>query len=326
MNNRRKLAIALGAAALTAPFASFAQQQAKIRRIGFLAAGSASFTASRLELLRLGLRDLGHIEGSNIVFESRYADGKSERLAGLAAELVRLQVDVLVTHTTTGVQAGMQATSTIPIVIAATADPVGTGLVASLARPGGNVTGSAIFTPEIMAKRLELLKEVAPGIKRVAAFLRQSASSASILQAMAATARSSKVELQGLEATSASELIGRFPAMAKNGVDGLVLQDDPEIIANAKTIAGLAEKYRIPSAGNAEFAEAGSMLGYGVNIPEMFRRAAYFVDKVLKGAKPADLPVEQPTKFELVINMKTGKAFGLKIPRVLLLRADKVIE
>lgn len=282
--------------------------------------------ASRAELLRLGLRDLGHIEGRNIVFESRYADGKTERLAGLAAELVRLQVDALVTHTTLGVQAAMQASSTIPIVIAATADPVVTGLVASLARPGGNVTGSAIFTPEIMAKRIELLKEVAPRIKRVAAFLRPSASSISILQAMETAAKSLKVELQKFEAPSVSELNDSFSAMSRNGVNGLVVQDDPEIIANSKAIAGFAEKYRIPSAGNSEFAEAGNMLGFGVNIPEMFRRAAYFVDKILKGVKPADLPVEQPTKFELVINMKTSKALGLKFPHALLVRADKVIE
>lgn len=310
----------------TAPRVSCAQQPVKVWRIGFLAVGSASFMASRVERLRAGLREFGYVEGRNAVLELRYADGKNERLAGLAAELARAQVDVLVTHTTVGAQASMQATSTIPIVIAATADPVATGLVASLARPGGNVTGSAIFTPEIMAKRIELLKEVVPHMKRVAAYLRPSASSAAIIHAMETAAKSLKVQVQGFEASGANELDNGLLAMVKAGVDGLVAQDDPVIIANAKAIAGHAQKHRIPSAGNTEFAEAGNLLGYGVDIPDMFHRAAYFVDRIVKGAKPADLPVEQPKKFEFVINLRTAKALGLKVPPSLLLRADRVIE
>jgi putative ABC transport system substrate-binding protein len=256
----------------------------------------------------------------------RYADGKDERLAEFAAELVRLKVDVLVTHTTTGVQASKRATSTIPIVIAATGDVIATGLIASLARPGGNVTGSTIMTPEVMAKRFELLKEAAPGIKRVAAFLRWNAGSIPILQAMEATARLLKVEVQKFDAPSVNELNSSFSAMTKNGVNGLVAQDDPVIIAYAKAIAEFAEKHRIPSAGSAECAEAGMLLGYGANILEMFSRAAYFVDRILKGAKPADLPVERPTKFETVINMKTAKALGIRIPNSILVQATKVIE
>jgi putative tryptophan/tyrosine transport system substrate-binding protein len=323
--NRRDTVLGLLALGI-APRVSFAQQRIKTWRIGFLAVGTASFMASRVGRLRAGLRELDYVEGKNTVVELRYADGKNERLAELAAELARIQVDVLVTHTTLGVQACKQATSTIPIVIAATADPVATGLVASLARPGGNVTGSAIFTPEIMAKRIELLKSIAPHIKRVAAYLRPSASSIPIIQAMETAARALKVEVQIFDAPSVNELNSSFLAMVKKGVNGLIAQDDPVIIANAKAIAGHAEKHRIPSAGNTEFAEAGNLLAYGVDIPEMFYRAAYFVDKIAKGARPSDLPVEQPTRFELIVNLKTGKALGIKIPQSLLLRADRVIE
>ena len=324
MNRRETLLVlaALGAA----PLVSMAQPKEKVWRIGFLGVGSASFMASRVAKLRAGLRELGHVEGRNIILELRYADGSNERLAEFSAELVRLQMDVLVSHTTQGMQAARQATSSIPIVIAATADPVATGHVASLARPGGNVTGSAILTPEIMAKRIELLKEVAPRMKRVAAFLRSSSSSVAILQAMQTAGKSLGVEVLRVEAPGVNELDGSFAAMIKNGVEGLVAQDDPVIFANAKAIAGHTEKYRVPSAGNSEFAEAGNLLGFGVDIPEMFHRAAYFVDRIVKGAKPADLPVELPKKFEFVINLKTAKALGLKVPQSLLLRADRVIE
>ena len=323
---RRQVVLALAAGAL-APFASFAQQQpTKVARIGFLGVATASNMVSRVEALRTGLRDLGYVEGKNIVFEFRYADGKDARLAELAAELVRLKVDVLVTHTTVGVQAAKLATTTIPIVIAATADAVATGLVASLARPGGNITGSTLFALEIDAKRIELLKNAVPRITRVACLLRPSASSGPILQSMELTARSLKVEVKKFELPESNEFDSNFSAMIKSGVDALVIHDDPVLSANAKAIAEFAAKHRIASAGSAEFAEAGSLIGFGVNIFEMFRRAAYFVDKILKGAKPADLPVEQATKFDFVVNMKTAKTLGIKFPNSILVQATKVIE
>ena len=265
MVTRRRVVIALGTGAL-APLASFAQQPNKVARIGVLGVGTAVSMASRIEALRSGLRDLGYVEGRNNVFEFRYADGKDARLAELAAELARLKVDVLVTHTTVGVQAAKLATTTIPIVIAATADAVATGLVASLARPGGNITGSTIFGPEINAKRIELLKHAAPRITRVAFFLRPSASSGPALQAMEITAKSLKVEVKKFELPGSNEFDSSFSAMLKSGVNAVVINDDPVLFANAKAIAQFAAKHRIASAGSAEFAEAGSLIGFGVNI------------------------------------------------------------
>ena len=211
--------------------------------------------------------------------------------------------------------------------MAGTGDAVSTGLVASLARPAGNITGLTLFIPELIAKRLELLKEAVPHAGRVAVLVHpDNAASVPVLKAMESTARSLKVELRGFEARRPSEFESIFSRMAKSRVDGVVVTDDPFFNANARTIADLAAKKRLPSAGAAEFVEAGGSIGYGVNFPDAFRRAAYFVDKILKGAKPSDLPVEQPTKFELVINLKTAKALGLTIPQTLLLRADQVIE
>jgi putative ABC transport system substrate-binding protein len=328
MNNRRKLIVAIGAGALTAPLASFAQRQAaKVPRIGFLGALSASDFESRVDALRAGLRDLGYVEGQNLIIEFRWAEGKYDRLPELAAELVRLKVDILVTHATVGTRAAKQATTTIPIVMAASGDPVAAGVVASLARPGGNITGSAFFNLELGAKRLELLKEAVPRIKRVAVLLHlDSATNGLQLDAMEPAAKSLKVELQQFKVRGPNEFESAFTAMAKRRVDAVVINEEPMLIANAKGIADLAAKQRLPSIGFKEIAETGGLMAYGVNILEMYRRAAVFIDKILKGTNPSELPIEQATRFELVINRKTAKAVGIKIPNSILFRADTVIE
>ncbi len=328
MITRRRIVIAFGAGALAAPLASFAQQPpAKIFRIGFLGAESAAGYASRMEALRAGLRDLGYVEGKNIVIEYRWAEGKYERLPDLAAELVHLKVDVIVTHAAPGSLAAKRATTTIPIVMATMGDPVSLGLIASLARPGGNVTGSTFFQPELAAKRLELLKEAMPRMTQVAVLLtRDNPTNRQTLEAMGITARSLKVGLQNFEVGRLDEFAGAFSAMAKKRADAVVIPETPLFIVNAKRIADLAAKQRVLSAGDKAFAEAGGMIGYGANLLELYHRVAYFVDKILKGAKPSDLPVERPTRFELVVNMKTAKALGIKIPNSILIRTDKVIE
>ena len=327
MITRRRVVLALGAGAL-APFASFAQQPpAKVFRIGFLGLASASRWASRVEALRSGLRDLGYVEGKNIVIEYRWAEGKNDRLPELAAELVRLRVDVLVTHSTPGSLAAKRATTTIPIVMVHSGDAVATGIVASLARPGGNLTGMIFFSPEINAKTLELIKDALPRTKRVAVLLNSdNPINGPVLQAMERTAKSLKVELQLFEVRGPNDFNGAFSVMPKKRIDAVIVQEDPIFIVNAKEVADLAAKHRLPSAGFKEFAEAGGMIGYGVNFLDLYRRAAYFVDKILKGAKPGDIPIERATRFELVVNMKTAKALGIKLPNSILLRPDKVIE
>jgi len=328
MNNRRKLVIALGAGALAAPLATFAQQKDKVWRIGFLGTATASGFAGRVEALRAGLRDLGYVEGKNIVIEFRWAEGKYERLPELAAELVRLKVDVIVTHGSVGTPAARAATTTIPIVMATSGDAVGSGLVASLARPGGNVTGMASFSPEGVAKRLELLKDAFPRTRQVA-FLLNPDNPGNLklgFPAIEAAAKSLKLELQQFGVRGPGDIDSSFAAMAKRPVDAVVSADDAVLIANAGAIAKLAAKMRLPSIGSSEFAEAGGLMAYGVNRRETFRRAAYFVDRIFKGAKPADLPVEQATRFETVVNLKTAKALGITIPQSFLLRTDRVIE
>ena len=280
-----------------------------------------------VEALRAGLRDLGYVEGKNIVIEYRWVEGKYERLPDLAAELVRLKVDIIVAQATQGTLAAKRATTTIPIVTPLSGDPVATGLVASLARPGGNVTGSTFFQPELAAKRLELLRDALPRTRRVAVLLNPDQSSHPLIfQAMELTAKSLKLELHQFGVRGPDEFESAFAAMAKRRVDAVAIIEDPSTIANAKAVADLAARKRLPSIGHVELAEAGGLMAYGVNIPEMWRRAAVFVDKILKGAKPADLPIERATKFELIVNMKTAKALGIKIPQSILVRADKVIE
>ncbi len=312
---------------LVVPLAADAQQAGKVPRIGFLGVTSESAFGDRLEAFRKGLRDLGYVEGKNLNIEVRWARGHYERLPALAAELVGLQVDVLVTHATPGTWAAKRATTTIPIVMAVSGDAVATGLVASLARPGGNLTGGTYFSPELNAKGLELLKEAFPRIRRVAVLVNpDNPQKGPMLRAMALTAGPLKLELQQFEARGPNEFESVFAAMAKQRVDAFVTHDDSVLIDNARGLAALAAKGRLPSTGFKTFAEAGGLMGYGVNFPEMYRRAAVLVDKILKGAKPADLPVEQATKFELVINLKTAKALGLTIPQSVLIRADEVIQ
>ncbi len=328
MNNRRKLLVALGAGALAAPLTSLAQQKGNVWRIGFLGAASASGFARRVDALRAGLRDLGYVEGKNLVIEFRWADGKYERLPELAAELIRLNVDIIVASGTVGIRAAKAATTTISIVMASSGDPVALGFVASLARPGGNVTGMAGFSPEGAAKRLELLKDAFPRTRQVAVLFNPDnpGNLRSSFPAMEAAAKSLKLELHQFGVRGPSDFDSAFAAMAKNRVDAVVTTDDGVLIVNAGAIAKLAAKMRLPSVGPIELAEAGGLIAYGANRSELFRRAAYFVDRILKGAKPADLPVEQPTRFETVLNQKTAKALGIQFPQAVLARADRVIE
>ena len=330
MTLRRTFLGILALSLLAVPVASFAQQQPpRTARIGFLGQTSASLSASviRVEALRTGLRDLGYAEGKNLTIEFRWAEGKHERLPDLAAELVRLKVDVIVTQGTPGALAAKQATATIPIVMAVVADPVATGLVASLARPGGNITGGSWVSHEVSAKRLELLRDAFPRTKRVAVLINPgNPSNAPILQAMELAARSLKLEIPQFEARGPQEFESAFTAMAAKRVDAVTIIDDAVLIANAKAIANLAAKKRLPLMAFNETVEAGGLMAYGANFPEMYRRAASYVDKILKGAKPGELPIEQATTFELVINMKAAKALGLTVPQSLLQRADRVIH
>jgi putative ABC transport system substrate-binding protein len=327
LNIRRKIIVALGAGALTAPFASFAQQPAKIYRIGFLDIGSANSRADRVESFRAGLRELGYLENKNIVIEFRWADGKYERLAALAAELVQIKVDVLVAAGTPASIAAKQATSTIPIIAVGVGDPIASGLVTSLARPTGNVTGLALLSPEIMLKRFELLQETVPRAKQVAILVNPgNQAGAASFKAAEVAAKSLKLVLQKYEATNLDEIKRAFATITKKGAGGLVLPQDTIFTQHYAVIATLVETHRLPSFGPAEFAEAGGLIGLGALNNEISRRAATYVDKILKGAKPADIPVEQPTRFETVVNMKTAKALGVKIPNTVLVRATKVIE
>jgi putative tryptophan/tyrosine transport system substrate-binding protein len=321
---RREFITLLGSAA-TWPLAARAQQAGKLPIIGILGLASAAAAAPYVNAVRVGLRDLGYVEGQNLIVEYRFGDGNYDRLPNLAA--VHLNVDVLVTFAAPGTQAAKSATSTIPIVMAVTADAVGTGLIASLARPGGNVTGTTVLNPELMAKRLELLKEIVPAITQAAVLFNPgNAANGPVRQAMEMTAKALQVGLQPFELRGSSDLERVFAAMADSKIDALVVHDDQVLIGNAKAIATFAAQQKLPSCGFLEFAVAGGLAAYGVNFVELCRRAAYFVDKILKGTTPANLPVEQPTKFELSINLKTANALGLQVPPMLLARADEVIE
>ena len=327
MNNRRKLLVALGAAALGSPLTPHAQPQSKVWRIGILGVASAAGLVKEVDAIRAGLRDLGYVEGRNIVIEFRWAESNPERLKAMAAELVALKVDVIITHATSGARTAAQATKTIPIVMADGPDPVVAGLVASLARPGGNITGSTGFQIELATKRMEMLKEVAPRIKRMAVLLSGSnPNNALHFSNMQTAAKSMKVELHKFEVRGVEELAGAFIAMVKQRVDSAVISEAPLLGSNGGVIAALAATHRLPSIGNSTFPDAGGLLGYGANHQVMWGRAANFVDKILKGAKPGDIPIERATRFELVINLKTAKALGIKIPQQLLQRADRVIE
>lgn len=321
-------ALALTAIALPASAQSASvQPQGKVWSIGYLGYTSAGSEAIGLDRLRAGLRELGYVDGVNTLFEYRFADGNFDRLPGLAAELVRLRVDVIVTFASPAVRAAMQATTTVPIVMTASADAVATGLVASLARPGGNVTGFTILSPELAVKRLELLKEAVPRIARVAVLVRQgNPANELVVPAMTRAAKPLDVTLQQFVASGPPDFQNAFAAIAMAHLDAVVITDDPVLNLNWKSLAELATQYRLPSAYTPAFADAGGLIGYGGTPGAGQLRAAHFVDRILKGAKPADLPIEQPTTFELVVNRKTEKALALGVSRSTLARADRVID
>jgi putative tryptophan/tyrosine transport system substrate-binding protein len=324
--NKREFIALIGGAA-TWPLAARAQQP-KVARIGYLGLVSASWHAPRANAFRAGLRDLGYVEGKDIVIEFRWAEGQYDRLPALAAELVRLNVDVIVTHTVPGAIAAKQATSTIPIVITAASDLLAFGLVESLARPGGNLTGLSFFNAELTAKRLELLKELAPSLAKAAVLLNADNLSGNqlILRALEPTAKALKVELLTFEARGPGDFEGVFAAMVSQRIGAAVLHEDPMLNANSKAIVDIIAKHHLPTCGFPEFVSAGGLMAYGINLPEMDRRAAVFVDKILKGAKPANLPVERATKFTTIVNLRTARAMGIDMPTSILLRADEVIE
>ncbi|MGH2360066.1 MAG: ABC transporter substrate-binding protein [bacterium] len=324
-----KLVAALTLGLFTAPLAAGSEQPGRVFRIGIL--GGVPLTDP--EAVRFwgafiqGLRELGYVEGQNITIERRAAEPKYEELAALAADLVRLKVDVIVVAPSPSL-AAKQATRTIPIVMTGHPDPVGQGLVASLARPGGNITGLSSLAPEIVGKQLEMLKEIAPRVSRVAVLSRPTSPLAPLLLEEAkVAARSLRVQLQTLEARGPDDFERAFAAMTRERAGALLVLVDTMFYLHRTRIADLAAKSRLPAmSGFREFVAAGGLISYGASLPDLSRRAATYADKILKGAKPADLPIEQATKFELVINMRTAKALGLTIPQSLLGRADQLIE
>ena len=329
MTNRRKILIALGAGLLAAPLAADAQLTGKIYRIGFIQTSAPNEIEHLDKALVEGLRELGYVEGRNIVIERRAAEGKQERLPILATELVRLKVDVIVTGSNPVIAAVKQATTTIPVVMAVSRDPVGSGFIASLARPGGNITGLTNDpTPEIQGKNVELLREIVPRIVRVAYLWNPDPPGAVTYRKVAeSAARKLGVGFQSVEVRGGNEFDGAFAAMGSEHANGVVVASDPVLFSAQRQLVLLAARHRLPAVYPLrEFADAGGLMSYGPNLADQFRRVAIYVDKILKGAKPADIPVEQPTKFELVINMKTAKAFGIRVPRSLLLSADRLIE
>lgn len=327
MNVVRRLALVLAFIAAALASESSGQQTGKVHHIGLLSASSAAGLAPRVDALRQGLRDLGYVEGKNLTIEYRWADDKYDRLPALAAELVRLRVDVIVTHGTPGALAAKQATTTIPVVVALLGDPVVTGVVSSYARPGGNITGQSFHFPEMMPKRIEVLKDAVPRLSRVA-LLRNpgNQANASTVKVMEQIARSLKVEPQVIDVRGPAELDAAFSEMAKRRSEGLVVVDDSMLISHARAIAELAARKRIPAIGSREFVVGGGLLAYAANIPEAWRRSAAIIDKVLKGAKPADLPIEQWDRLELTINLRAAKALGLTLPQSLMVRADHIIQ
>ena len=326
---RRNFVFTLGAVFLTRSFPSQAQQPARIHRIGILSPASASFFSARVEAFRRRLSELGYVEGKNIVIEYRYAEGKPERLPDLAAELVRLKVDVIVA-TGSAILAAKKASATIPIVFGSHADPVGVGggLVSSLARPGGNITGLSAMAPDLDGKRLELLKEAFPKIARVA-FLWQPGGTGGkqALTEMEAAAKALGVKLLSLEVRSLDDFDSAFTRAKSEGAQALITFPRPLITNQQHQVLDFAAKNRLPAMyASNEFVEAGGLMSYAPSYTDLWRRAADFVDKILKGAKPADLSVEQPTKFEFIINLKAAKQIGLMIPPNVLVRADRVIR
>jgi putative ABC transport system substrate-binding protein len=326
--DRRRFLLTSLVGALAAPLGAPAQP-AGSRRIGYLESSSPS--PARLQLLeafRQGLRELGYLEGKDIVFESRFGEGKPDQIRRFAAELVELKVDILVTSGTPATGAAKQATRTIPIVMTQLADPVGSGLVASLGRPGGNVTGLSTQDADLGGKRLELLLQVVPRVSRLAQLVDETSTGTVLIgKGTKAAAASVGVQLQSLGVREKGELDGAFAAMKKARADALIVESSSMLFAWRERLAELALKNRLPTMfAQRQYAEAGGLMAYSADFSDLYRRAATFVNKILKGAKPADLPIEQPTKWVFVVNLKTAKALGLTIPPSLLARADQVIE
>ena len=329
MTTRRAFLVALGAGALAAPFPALAQQAP--RRIGFLGARSRSTSSNPdvyVDAFVLGMRELGYVEGRNLVIEWRFADGKDERLPALAAELVRANVELIVTHTTPGTQAAQRVTRTIPIVMANANDPIGSGFAASLARPGGNITGLSNVSVDLSPKYLELLRIMVPALSRVAVLVNPDNSTHQpILKGIQTVAQRIGVKIMPVAAHAPEEIERGFARMSRDRADAVIISSDSIFLTQARQIAGLAAKARLPTMfWSVLQVEAGGLMSYGQNYAELYHRAATYVDKILKGARPGDLPIEQPTIFELAINRKTAKALRLAIPKELLLRADRVIE
>jgi ABC-type uncharacterized transport system substrate-binding protein len=324
---RRKFISTAALGVLAAPFAARAQPQAKIYRIGFLAAGSAERSRQFMAPFEQGLRGLGYVEGKNIIIERRYADADYARAQQLAAEFARLRVDIIVAPATGVAHAAKNATQTIPIVMTAT-DPVGTKLVASLARPGGNVTGLTNIAPEVTGKQVELLREIRPRLARVAVLVNPAnPSTIRVVTEAAARARRLAVRVQLVMVPTAADLDLAFAEMAREHAEALIVQGDPLLVSERIRIINLASRQKLPQIYVLrEYVDAGGLMAYGASYPDLLRRAAVYVDRILRGAKPADLPVEQPTKFELVINLLAAKTLGLTVPRRLLLRANEVIQ
>ena len=326
MKSRRTFIGTMAGGLFSTTLAVEAQQAARTFRIGFLGGASAASYANLLGALRLGLEDLGYVEGKNITVDYRWADGQYARLPTLAGELVRLKVDLIITQGTPAALAAKKATTTIPIVMAIVGNPVETGIVASLARPGGNITGSFFFWADLAAKRLELIKTVLPKLMRAGVLMNpDNPAMGSILRAVEERGQALNVKVQAVNVRSVAELEAALK-LAKAQTDGLIVVDDGLFIGNARRIAELAIRNRLPSVGFREYCEAGGLVAYGVDFPHIWRRSMIFVDKILKGANPRDLPVEQAQKFEFVINMTTAKTLGVTIPQSLLLRADEVIR
>jgi putative tryptophan/tyrosine transport system substrate-binding protein len=326
MIGRREFITLLGSAAAAWPLAAQAQQAGSKHTVGILSAGVEN--AALNMVLVYALRELGWVEGKNIAFEHRYAENRLERLPGLATDLVRLKVDVIAAAGTLAPLAAKQASSTIPIVMTTAGDPLGSGLVASLARPGGNVTGMSLMAPDLGGKRLELLKEVLPRLARVAVLWNAANPySALVFKETQAAGRTLGIEVQSLEVRAPDDFDGAFEAARQQRPDALITVEDPLTVNHRQRVADFTAGQQLPSLhGVREFAAAGGLMSYGASLADLIRRAAGYVDKILRGAKPADLPVQQPSKFEFVINLKTAKALGLEIPPSVLARADEVIE
>src|SRR5262245_4241280 len=325
--NRRVFLAGLGAV-LTAPLTARAQQNNKTRRVGFLVSASSSSPSVEIEVFKQTLREKGWGEGENLTFAYRYADGHYERLPSLVHELLNQGVDVLVTDGTPPTRVAVEVTKTVPIVMATTGDPVATGLVTSLAHPGGNVTGASYFLPEINAKRIEMLKEAAPNIVRIAVVYNP-ANPVDVLAVAAIEdiAKALKVRIERIAVRAPDDFETLFAVMMKHRVDGVTVVEDPMIQSQSLRLVERTLKIKVPAAFSLpSYVAAGGLMSYGPNRPDLWRHAALLTDKILRGATPGDLPVERPTKFELAINLKTARALGLTIPPSLLLRADQVIE